>query len=75
MRWCFISVRDDVVADNDAHWSSHEIDAGAFRDARLGRRFSELLRRLREHVGGSIFSPARTRRTKSCVTLSLRSEC
>ncbi|AGS25297.1 hypothetical protein REMIM1_PE00207 (plasmid) [Rhizobium etli bv. mimosae str. Mim1] len=31
LRRCFMSVRDDVVADNDGHWSKQEIDAGAFR--------------------------------------------
>lgn len=30
-------VRADVMADNDGHWSKQEIDAGSFKDARLGR--------------------------------------
>jgi hypothetical protein len=25
-----MSVRDDVMADNDGHWSRQEIDAGSF---------------------------------------------
>ncbi|WP_348632690.1 IS4/Tn5 family transposase DNA-binding protein [Rhizobium leguminosarum] len=42
------------MADNDGHWSKQEIDAGSFKDARLGRRCTELLRQLGEHMGGSI---------------------
>lgn len=49
-----MSVRDDVMADIDSHWSKQEIDAGCFKDARLGRRCTELLRQLGEHMGGSI---------------------
>ena len=37
-----------------SHWSSGEVDVGAFKDARLGRRFGDLLRRLSEGMGGSI---------------------
>ncbi|MGM4915006.1 IS4/Tn5 family transposase DNA-binding protein [Rhizobium sp. 768_B6_N1_8] len=49
-----MSVRDDVMADSDGHWSRQEIDAGSFKDARLGRRCTELLRQLGERMGGSI---------------------
>ncbi|WP_333711557.1 transposase DNA-binding-containing protein [Agrobacterium tumefaciens] len=42
------------MADCDGHWSKQEIDAGCFKDARLGRRCTELLRQLGEHMGGSI---------------------
>ena len=36
------------------HWSRGEVDETAFRDARLGRRFGELLCRLSDRVGGTI---------------------
>ena len=36
------------------HWTKHEIDEGAFKDARLGRRFSELLRQIGDGMGESI---------------------
>ena len=36
------------------HWSSSEVDETAFRDARLGRRFGDLLRRLSDRMGGTI---------------------
>ena len=35
-------------------WSADELDAGAFKDLRLGRRCIELLRRLSEGMGGTI---------------------
>ena len=37
------------------HWSSSsEVDETAFKDARLGRRFGDLLRRLSDRMGGTI---------------------
>ena len=36
------------------HWSADELDVGAFKDLRLGRRCIELLRRLSEGMGGTI---------------------
>ncbi|WP_338049864.1 transposase DNA-binding-containing protein [Rhizobium etli] len=42
------------MADNDGHWSKQEIDVGSFKDVRLARRCTELLRQLGEHTGGSI---------------------
>lgn len=36
------------------HWTKHEIDEGAFKDARLGRRFGELLRQVGDGMGESI---------------------
>ena len=36
------------------HWSEGEADAGAFRDVRLGRRFSDLLRRFGDRMGETI---------------------
>jgi hypothetical protein len=36
------------------HWTEREIDKGAFKDARLGRRFAELLKQISDGMGGSI---------------------
>ncbi len=36
------------------HWSDREIDEGAFKDARLGRRFGGLLKQIGDGMGGSI---------------------
>ena len=36
------------------HWSRSEVDETAFRDARLGRRFGDLLCRLSGRMGGTI---------------------
>lgn len=36
------------------HWSRSEVDETAFRDARLGRRFGDLLCRLSDRMGGTI---------------------
>jgi hypothetical protein len=36
------------------HWSRSEVDETAFRDARLGHRFGDLLRRLSDRMGGTI---------------------
>ncbi|MES4992781.1 transposase DNA-binding-containing protein [Agrobacterium radiobacter] len=49
-----MSVRDDVIAYCGGHWSKQEMDAECFKDARVGRRCTELLRQLGEHMGGSI---------------------
>ena len=49
-----MSVQDGETVENGGHWSKGEIDAGSFKDARLGRHCSELLRQLGEHMGGSI---------------------
>jgi Transposase DNA-binding len=49
-----MSVRDDVMVDNEGHWSKQAIDVRSFKDARLGRRCTELLRQLGAHMGGSI---------------------
>ncbi|MDE2464519.1 MAG: IS4 family transposase [Alphaproteobacteria bacterium] len=42
------------MAPVGGHWSDGEVDPGAFKDARLGRRCVELLRRLSDGVGGTI---------------------
>jgi hypothetical protein len=36
------------------HWTANEADPSAFKDARLGRRFAELLRQLSDGLGSSI---------------------
>ncbi len=37
-----------------AHWTERELDETAFKDARLGRRFGGLLRKIGDGMGGSI---------------------
>jgi hypothetical protein len=46
--------RDGRGSDEVKHWSEREIDESAFKDVRLGRRFSELLRQIGDGMGGSI---------------------
>ena len=36
------------------HWTEREVDEAAFKDARLGRRFAELLKQLGDAMGESI---------------------
>lgn len=36
------------------HWTAGEVDEAAFRDARLGRRFGELLKQMADGLGDSI---------------------
>jgi hypothetical protein len=36
------------------HWSRNEVDETSFKDARLGRRFGELLCCLSDRMGGTI---------------------
>ena len=36
------------------HWTEREVDETAFKDARLGRRFGELLRQMGDGMGESI---------------------
>lgn len=45
---------DSMAAASDEHWTDGEIDEGAFKDARLGRRFSELIRQVGDRLGESI---------------------
>ena len=45
---------DDCNASAAEHWTDREIDEGAFKDARLGRRFAELLKQISDGMGGSI---------------------
>lgn len=46
--------RNGISKGQNDHWSRGEVDAGAFKDARLGRRFADLLRRLGDKMGGTI---------------------
>jgi len=45
---------EDGDAAQPTHWTDAEIDEGAFKDARLGRRFSELIRQVGDRMGESI---------------------
>jgi hypothetical protein len=49
-----MSAQNGEQAGNSGHWCQQEVDVAAFKDARLGRRFCDLLRRLSEGMGGSI---------------------
>jgi hypothetical protein len=49
-----MSAQNGKQAGNSGHWCQQEVDVGAFKDVRLGRRFCDLLRRLSEGMGGSI---------------------
>ncbi|WP_247456265.1 transposase [Bradyrhizobium sp. 166] len=46
--------QDDRDESAVEHWTEREIDKTAFKDARLGQRFGELLRQIGDGVGGSI---------------------
>ena len=46
MKGCKMGVIGDKFGGGGAHWSEHEVDERAFKDARLGRRFADLLKRL-----------------------------
>src|SRR5690606_19660149 len=46
--------RREPLGRKDGHWSEGEVDRDAFKDARLGRRCADLLRRLSDRVGGTI---------------------
>src|SRR5947209_914630 len=49
-----MSVQDGDRGADAGHWVWREVDVADFKDARLGWRFSDLLRRLSEGLGGSI---------------------
>lgn len=49
-----MSAAGDRFLPHGDHWSQNEVDETAFRDARLGRRFGDLLRRLSDRMGGTI---------------------
>ena len=44
--------QDDRDESAVAHWTEREIDKTAFKDARLGQRFGELLRQIGDGMGG-----------------------
>ncbi|WP_247807961.1 MULTISPECIES: IS4 family transposase [unclassified Bradyrhizobium] len=46
--------QDDRDENAVEHWTEREIDKTAFKDARLGQRFGELLRQIGDGMGGSI---------------------
>jgi hypothetical protein len=45
---------DHRDANAAEHWTEREIDESAFKDARLGRRFGDLLKQIGDGMGGSI---------------------
>jgi hypothetical protein len=45
---------EECAAGAREHWAERETDEGAFKDARLGRRFTELLKQISDGMGGSI---------------------
>jgi len=49
-----MAVRDGEAVGQSAHWSDREVDQGAFKDARLGRRFADILKQLGDGMGGTI---------------------
>lgn len=49
-----MSAKSEKALPQGDHWSRNEVDGTAFRDARLGRRFGELLCRLSDRMGGTI---------------------
>jgi hypothetical protein len=49
-----MAVQSDKQAGSAGHWSQQEVDVGSFKDARLGRRFCDLLRRMSDGMGGTI---------------------
>ncbi|BBB96466.1 MULTISPECIES: IS4 family transposase [Bradyrhizobium] len=46
--------QDDGDESVVEHWTEREIDKTAFKDARLGQRFGELLKQIGDGMGGSI---------------------
>jgi Transposase DNA-binding len=49
-----IGLQDRPRAASNEHWTEYEADATAFKDARLGRRFGELLKQMGDGMGSSI---------------------
>lgn len=46
-----MAIVGEVPNDFGAHWSAAEVDQSAFKDARLGHRFADLLKRLGDGMG------------------------
>ena len=53
-------VSEEEAAAQPPHWTEAEVDEGAFKDARLGRRFSEPIRQVGDRMGESIPYACRT---------------
>ena len=49
-----MSAGSENFPPDGSHWSEREVNVGAFKDARLGNRFVELLRCLSDRMGGTI---------------------
>lgn len=49
-----MSAKNEKTLPPGDHWSRNEVDETVFKDARLGRRFGELLCRLSDRMGGTI---------------------
>jgi hypothetical protein len=49
-----MSAKNEKTLSPGDHWSRNEVDETVFKDARLGRRFGELLCRLSDRMGGTI---------------------
>lgn len=62
--------QDDRDESAVAHWTEREIDKTAFKDARLGQRFGELLRQIGDAWAGAYPSRAKTGRTRRQPTAS-----
>lgn len=45
---------DDGDKGAVGHWTEREVDKAAFKDARLGQQFGELLKQIGDGMGGSI---------------------
>lgn len=45
---------DDSDEGAVGYWTEREVDKAAFKDARLGQRFGELLKQIDDGMGGSI---------------------
>jgi hypothetical protein len=53
----FVSALGTSQSDADgsrSHWTEREVDETAFKDARLGRRFGEVIRQIGDGMGESI---------------------
>ena len=53
----FVSALGTSQSDADGcrgHWTEREVDETAFKDARLGRRFGEVIRQIGDGMGESI---------------------
>jgi hypothetical protein len=51
---CDFATSSRASAGSTRHWTESEIDESAFKDARLGRRFGEVIRQIGDGMGESI---------------------